>query len=305
MSIKSTSTVNITSTDKVWYITGASKGMGLIFVQKLLEYGFKVVGTSRDKQQLIDAVGAVGNSNNFLAVKVELANEASVKASFDEVLSKFGRIDVVVNNAGYSVAGALEESSNDDVRKNFDINVFGVFNVLRYVTPILRNQGSGHVFNISSVGALIGYPGFSVYSSTKFALDGLTEAYALEVKPFGINVTGINPGYFKTEFLSSGSYLKAEKKIDSYGHVHAIVDTHANDISGNQRGDCAKLLDILIRAYEEKDNTTNHIFVGPDTYPLIRAKLQKYTADLDKWEQYATKTDRDDYVEPTTTQQQH
>ncbi|EFA81930.1 short-chain dehydrogenase/reductase family protein [Heterostelium album PN500] len=298
------SSVEIKSTDKVWYITGASKGMGLIFVKKLLEYGFKVVGTSRDKQQLIDAVGSVGNSENFLAVKVELANEASVKASFEEVLSKFGRIDVVVNNAGYAVAGAVEENSDEEIRKNFDINVFGVFNVLRYVTPILRNQGSGHVFNISSVASMLGFPGFGVYNATKFALDGLTEAYALEVKPFGINVTGINPGYFKTEFLTSGSYQKTEKRIDSYAHVHGVVDTHANDINGNQRGDCAKLLDILIRAYEEKDNTTNHIFVGPDGYPLIRAKLDKYTADLDKWEKYATKTDRDDYVEPPA-QQQH
>ncbi|EFA82012.1 short-chain dehydrogenase/reductase family protein [Heterostelium album PN500] len=297
-----TSTVNIKSTDKVWYITGASKGMGLLFVQRLLAYGFKVVGTSRDKQQLIDAVGSVGNADNFLAIKVELANEESVRASLEQTLSKFGRIDVVVNNAGYSTNGALEENTDADVRKNFDINVFGVFNVLRNVTPILRKQGGGFVFNISSVASIVGFSGHSAYNATKFAVDGLTEAYAMEVKPFGIKAMTINPGYFKSEFLTAGSYQSVQNRIDAYSAVHGLIDTHTSQVSGNQRGDPVKLLDIIIRAVEENDDTTSHIFVGADAYPYVKSKLQKYNQDLDKWEQYATKTDRDDYVEPKQQQ---
>ncbi|EFA82013.1 short-chain dehydrogenase/reductase SDR [Heterostelium album PN500] len=295
-----TSTVNIKSTDKVWYITGSSKGMGLIFVQRLLAYGFKVVGTSRDKQQLIDAVGSVGNANNFLAIKVELTNEESIKASFEEALSKFGRIDVVVNNAGFGLPGAVEENSDEEVRKTFDINVFAVFNVLRNVTPILRNQGYGHVFNISSTISLVGFEGFALYCATKFAIDGLTEAYAMEVKPFGIKAMTINPAYFKTDFLTADSFQTSAKKIPAYEGLHKVEEAMRTHMNGTQRGDPVKLLDVILRAFQETDDSTDHLFVGADAYPMIRTKLDKYKKDLDKWEQFATKTDRDDFVDPSS-----
>ncbi|EFA75976.1 hypothetical protein PPL_10554 [Heterostelium album PN500] len=287
--------LEIKTNDKVWYITGASKGIGLVFVKNLLNFGFKVVGTSRNKQKLIDAVGIT--TDNFLALQVEVDNEASVKESFVDTLSKFGRIDVVVNNAGYGISGALEENTDAEVRKNFDINVFGVYNVLRNVTPILRAQGYGHVFNISSLASFIGYQGHGTYCATKFAVDGLTEAYAKEVRSFGIRVSTINPGYFKSEFYDSDHYNQNSNRIDAYKPIHDLVDYHIKEISGKQRGDPSKLLEFIIRVYQTPEYESNHIFVGGGVYPSVNAQLNKYKQDLDQWEHFATNTDFDSYEE--------
>ncbi|EFA82556.1 short-chain dehydrogenase/reductase family protein [Heterostelium album PN500] len=284
------STLEIKSTDKVWYVTGASKGIGLAIVKKLLTYGFKVVGTSRDKQQLIDAVGTLGENDRFLAVTVDLVNEESVKQSLNDALSKFGRIDVVVNNAGFCISGALEENTDKDVRANFDTNVFSVFNVLRNVSPILRNQQSGYVFSISSVGALKGVLGHSTYCATKFALDGLTESYAQEVKPFGIKVTTVNLGSFRTGILGAEVY-KPTKKIEAYKQVHGALDYIINQYSGKQTGDPSKILDILIRVYEAEGDDTMHLFVTPEANKLVVAKTELLLKDQKRWEEFTTKTE--------------
>ncbi|EFA75975.1 Oxidoreductase [Heterostelium album PN500] len=296
--MSSSSLLEIKSNDKVWYITGASKGLGLIFVKKLLAYGFKVVGTSRNKQQLIDAVGPLATPDNFLAVKVELDNEESVKQSLTDSLLKFGRIDVVVNNAGYGISGALEENTDAEVRKNFDINVFGVYNVLRNVTPILRAQGHGHVFNVSSIVSFVGFQGHSTYSATKFAIDGLTEAYAQEVRPFGIRATTINPGFFKSEFASNELFQQTNK-IDSYKALHDVMEQSVKQVDITSRGDPAKLLDFIIRVYQTPEYESTHIFVGGGVYPLVNSKIDKYKQDLAQWEPFATQTDFDDYKSTT------
>ncbi|EFA79503.1 short-chain dehydrogenase/reductase family protein [Heterostelium album PN500] len=296
---------NNISVEKVWYVTGTSKGLGLVFVKKLLQNGYKVVGTSRDKQHLIDAVGPIGNSFNFLAVQVELTNEESIRASFQEAIERFGRIDVLVNNAGYGICGALEENADEDVRKNFDINVFSVFNILRNITPIMREQGSGQIFNISSKVGLIGLPGISVYCATKFAVNGLTEAYAAEVKPFGINVTLVCPGTFRTEILNSEFYNDYKNKLEHYKPIHNRLEFNDQYLSGNQWGDPEKLADLLIEAYElnlTQKETGNYIVVGSEAYPTVRAKQERFVKDLDKWEPIGSKTDYEGYDHSTFNQ---
>ncbi|EFA79892.1 hypothetical protein PPL_06712 [Heterostelium album PN500] len=283
------SSLEIKSVDKVWYVTGASKGIGLELVKKLLTYGFKVVGTSRDKQQLIGAVGSLGDNDRFLAVQVDLVNEESVKQSLNDSLTKFGRIDVVVNNAGFSISGALEENSDKDVRANFDTNLFSVFNVLRNVSPIFRNQQSGYVFNMSSVAGLKGIVGHSAYCATKFALDGLSESYALEVKPLGVRVTSVNLGSFRTGILGADVY-KPINKIEAYKHVHGTLDFIVNQYSGKQNGDPSKILDILIRVYQSEGDDTSHLFISPEANELVHSKTDQMIKDQKRWEEYTTKT---------------
>ncbi|EFA85452.1 hypothetical protein PPL_01409 [Heterostelium album PN500] len=283
------SSLEIKSNDKVWFVTGASRGIGLALTKGLLAYGFKVVGTSRDRQNLINAVGNFGYRDHFLAVQVDLLNEDSIRQSLNDALSKFGRIDVVVNNAGFSISGALEENTDKQVRSNFDINVFAVFNVLRNVSPILRNQRSGYVFNISSVGGLQGVIAHSAYCATKFALDGLSESYAQEVKPFGIRVTTVNLGAARTTILDADAY-KPKNRIEAYKQVHSVLDFIINQYSGNQPVDPSKILDILIRVYQSEGDTM-HLFVSPESNQLLKIRAEQLFKDQKRWEEFTTQTD--------------
>lgn len=176
------------STEKIWFVTGASGGLGLALVRMLLDQGHKVAATSRDVDALMDAVGAK-LEGRFLPLEVNLADEGNVRRAVDTTVAAFGRIDVVVNNAGHGLAGALETLSDAELRDSFDINVFGVLNVVRAVMPRLRAQRGGHVFNISSIlGFDGGSAGWGAYSAAKFAVSGLSETLALEAAPHGVRV---------------------------------------------------------------------------------------------------------------------
>ena len=173
---------------KVWFITGASKGLGLTLAKKLLAQGYKVAATSRSEKALIEAIGNA--SLNFLPLEMDLVNEKSVKNAIEVAINHFKTIDVVVNNAGYGQIGTLEELTYKESTKNYDVNVFGLLNVVRNTMPYLRANKSGHIFNIASVGGYYGaFAGWGIYCSTKFAVAGLTEALAAEVKSFGVKVT--------------------------------------------------------------------------------------------------------------------
>jgi len=188
---------------KVWLVTGASKGLGLALVRQLLAAGYAVAATSRNLAELQNAVPAA--PEYFLPLRMDLSSEASVRQAIETTISTLGGLDVVVNNAGYGQLGGLEEITDQEVRQNFEVNVFGLLSVLRYATPHLRQQGAGRVFNISSIGGFTGaFPGWGVYCGTKFAVAGLTESYAAEMKDFGVYATVVYPGYFRTEFLTSG-----------------------------------------------------------------------------------------------------
>jgi NAD(P)-dependent dehydrogenase (short-subunit alcohol dehydrogenase family) len=272
---------------KVWFVTGASKGLGLTLVKKLLSNGNGVAATSRS---LTDLQKAVGDHPNFLPLSVNLTDENSVETAVRETISRFGRIDVVVNNAGYGMLGALEELSDQEARANFDINVFGALNIIRKVLPQLRKQESGHIFNISSIGGFTGnFPGFGIYCATKFAVSGFTESLAAEVKSFGIKATVVEPGYFRTDFLSSGSLAVPKSVIEDYKEVRESQDAHQNHINNEQPGDPEKGVDVII-ATAASENPPLHLFLGADAYQLAEDKIAAIQQDLANWKALATNT---------------
>ncbi|GAM21730.1 hypothetical protein SAMD00019534_049050 [Acytostelium subglobosum LB1] len=282
----------------VFYITGASKGLGKVFTQRLLEKGHKVAATSRDTDQLKSAI-TNASDDAFLPLKVDLVNEQSVSDSLAAAVAKFGRIDVVINNAGFGIGGTTEEMSDSELRQNFDINFFGLVNVLRNVAPILRKQASGFVLNISSIAGFVGhYPGFGAYCATKFAVDGITEGYAAELQPFGVRVATINPGYFRTDFLRAESFLTTKIKIDAYEAAHKVEEVHRTQVHGNQQGDPAKLLDVILHLVQNTsiENVPLHLFVGPDAHTHAKDKIARLNKDLDTWETLAKSTNHDDVV---------
>lgn len=268
-------------TKKVWFVTGASKGLGLILVQKLLANGYRVAATSRDINALTKEVGVT--SYQFLPLEVDLVTESSVKDAVAKTINHFKTIDVVVNNAGYGQVGTLEELSDEESRRNFDINVFGLLNVIRNTMPEFRANKSGHFFNISSIGGYHGgFPGWGIYCSTKFAVAGLTEGLRAEAKAFDVNVTLVYPGYFRTSFLTGDSMGLPKNPIADYEEARQSVIAHQNEINGNQPGDPEKAVDALIQISNEK-NPPLHLFLGEDAYNMANVKIKEVEADLEKW----------------------
>jgi len=273
---------------KTWFVTGASKGLGLSLVKTLLAEGYRVAATSRALGELQNAVGVT--SPHFLPLSVNLIDERSVANAIDETLKRFGAIDVVVNNAGYGLAGALEELSDAEARANFDVNVFGSLNVIRQVLPHLRKQLSGHIFNIASIGGFTGgFPGFGIYCATKFAVHGFSESLAEEVKAFGIRVTIVSPGYFRTSFLEGGSLVVPGHPIEDYTSVREMQSVHQNNYNGNQPGDPDKASAALIQVAESADPLL-HLFLGPDAYALAEQKMRAVQKDMDTIHATATAT---------------
>lgn len=271
---------------KVWFVTGASKGFGRSLVKQLLSKGYKVAATSRN----IDDLRKVATGDNFLPLSVDLTTESSIQAAVKETISRFGRIDVLVNNAGYGQVGSIEELSDAESRSNFDVNVFGLLNVTRSILPYMRAQQSGQIFNISSIAGFIGtFPGFGIYCATKFAVDGLSESLATEVKPFGISVTIVSPGYFRTDFLTSGSLGLPANQLATYESVRAAQQTHQEQINGNQPGDPEKAVAAIIDVAEE-ENPPLHLFLGEDAYNLAYQKIAAIEADLEQWKEVTVGT---------------
>ncbi|MCB0373842.1 MAG: SDR family NAD(P)-dependent oxidoreductase [Muricauda sp.] len=275
-------------TKKVWLVTGASKGLGLSLVKTLLNHGYRVAATSRSLKAL---ESAVGGHKDFLPLQVDLMNEESVDSGIAEVLNTFGQLDVVVNNAGYGQNGTLEEISDQEARQNFDVNVFGLLNVVRKSMPHLREQQSGHIFNIASVAGLLGnFPGFGIYCATKFAVVGLTEALSAEAESFGIKTTVVYPGYFRTEFLSDDSLKLAKNRMDIYAKARASERLHKEEISGNQLGDPDKAAEVLIQV-AESENPALHLFLGSDAYGMARQKLETLETALETNKELSYSTD--------------
>ena len=275
---------------KVWYVTGASQGLGLILVKKLLAEGYRVAATSRNAGALQEAVGLI-DRDRFLPLTVDLNNPDSIDTSVQQTLNAFGRIDVLVNNAGYGMAGTVEETTEQEIRNIFNVNVLAAINVTKSILPVMRHQSSGYIVNIGSVAGFTGAPGWSVYSATKAAIAAFSEVLALDVKEFGINVTVVEPSGFRTGFLTKDSLAYTESKIEGY---NAVKDTQQRYLAadGKQPGDPEKAAEILIRLAENPEPPM-HLFLGADAYRRASEKLDAMSAELKKWKTETFEADFD------------
>lgn len=272
--------------NKVWFVTGASKGLGLSLVKALLSKGYRVAATSRNITELKNAVD--NNSESFLPLKMDLVNSSDVEQGIQDTIKKFGSIDVIVNNAGYGLVGALEELSDKEARKNFDVNVFGVLNVIRSAMPQLRKQQSGHIFNVASVGGFVGnFPGFGIYCATKFAMHGFSESLHAEAKQFGVHVTIASPGYLRTNFLDAGSLVIPENEIAAYSKVREVQDQHQQQINGAQPGSPEKAAEAIIEVANQQEPPL-HLYLGADAYGLVEAKLKSMKDEMETVRSIAT-----------------
>ncbi|MCG2600178.1 SDR family NAD(P)-dependent oxidoreductase [Achromobacter insuavis] len=255
------------STEKIWFVTGAAGGLGLALVRMLLDQGCLVAATADDVDVLMEAVGAK-LEGRFLPLEVDLADEGNVRRAVDTAIAAFGRIDVVVNHAGHGLSGPLETLSDDALRGSFDVNVFGVLNVVRAVMPRLRAQRAGHVFNISSIlGFDGGRAGWGAYSAAKFAVSGLTEALALEAAPHGVRVSLVYPGAMRAGADERGGHPEAGQAVAA-GYPAA--------------GDPAKAARALIQAADGQ-YAPLHLFLGRDAFDQARGKIQSVQQELARW----------------------
>ncbi|PDT44846.1 short-chain dehydrogenase/reductase [Sinorhizobium fredii] len=272
---------------KVWFITGASRGFGALMTKEALAAGDAVVATARNPRAVIEQIG---DNPNLLAVALDVTNEAQAKEAAAKAIERFGRI-VLVNNAGYGLLGAVEEATAEEIEKLYATNVFGVLKVTRAVLPYMRRQRSGHVLNFSSIGGYFGYPGWGVYGSTKFAVEGLSESLSAELEPFGIKVTIIEPGFFRTDFLADNSLSVSAAAIPDYiGTPAGNMRDFAADANHAQPGNPAKLAAGIVTLVNSAKPPLRMPF-GSDTVAVIEEQNASVARELAEWRELALSTD--------------
>ena len=277
-----------TTTPATWLVTGTSRGLGLELVRQLLERGDNVAATSRSVERLSEGLRDV-RTERLLPLALDLVDRSAVDAAVAQTIDRFGRIDVVVNNAGYGYLTSVEETTEADIRKMLDVQVIGAWNVLRATIPHLRAARSGHVINISSILALTTVPGWGLYSAGKFALNGLSEALAGEVAEFGVKVAIVEPGYFRTSFLTTDSLALPVVTTDAYPAIREMTQSHL-DLQGSQLGDPVKGAKAIIKIAVAGDGPLNQL-VGSDSYQYAQARIAALTADVEAGRELALTTD--------------
>lgn len=264
---------------KVWLVTGASKGIGLQIVLEALKAGNIVVGTSRDSQKLSQAVATeLGEtSKNFWAVEMEF-DETSINTIVAQVIAKYGRIDVLVNNAGYALLGVVEEVELTDVKKNFDVNFFGLLSMTQAVLPQMRKQKAGNIINLASISGTVTGPTQGIYSATKAGVIMLSEALAAEVAPFGIKVTAIAPGGVRTDFLDQTSLREPAKMTSDY---QVVRDTMAGlkRLNHNQSGDPKRVAEAIVKVAQMKRPSVR-LYLGSGAIQALQAKLNEVVTEV-------------------------
>ena len=237
------------SNNKVWFITGAGRGMGVDITKAALKAGHKVVATGRNTESVAKALG---KNENLLVVKLDVTKQADVAAAVNAAIEKFGRIDVLVNNAANFIAGFFEELTQEEIGQQIQTSLIGPMIVTRAVLPIMRKQRSGHIISISSTAGLTSLEFCSAYSASKFGLEGFMQALQTEVSPFGINTTIVNPGFFRTELLTEQSTKYADNPIEDYSEKRKQLMQFWKGANGQQPGDPAKLAEALVRIANEE-----------------------------------------------------
>ncbi|MGI8508875.1 MAG: oxidoreductase [Gemmatimonadaceae bacterium] len=270
------------STDTpVWFITGCSTGFGRELARAVLDRGYRVVVTARTPDAVRDI--AEGHGDRALVLQLDVTDPAEVDAAARAADAAFGRIDVLVNNAGIGYFGAIEESEDVEVRRMFEVNVFGLAKVTQAVLPGMRQRRSGHIVNISSVGGIRAFPAVGFYNATKFAVVGLSEALALEVAPLGIKVTVVEPSGFRTDWAGR-SANEAPNEIADYAETAGANRRTIRGYSGSQPGDPVRAADAIVKAVESP-NPPLHLLLGKAALKGGRYKLDLLRSNFDAWEE--------------------
>jgi NADP-dependent 3-hydroxy acid dehydrogenase YdfG len=265
---------------KVWFITGCSTGFGRAIATAALAAGYQVAVAARQTADIQDIIDAYPDSS--LPVKLDVTNHQEIGSAIKQVIEKFGRIDVLVNNAGIGYFGAVEESEEAEIRRMFEVNFWGLSEMTRQVLPIMREQNSGHIINISSIGGLKSWPSLGYYHATKYAVDGLSEALFKEVSPLGIKVTLIAPGNFRTDWAGR-SAKDSPLHIDDYAETAEATKQWVRGISGQQAGD-PKLAAQAIIGVTDAPEPPLRLLLGSDALAGAREKLTELATDYDVWE---------------------
>jgi NAD(P)-dependent dehydrogenase (short-subunit alcohol dehydrogenase family) len=271
---------------KTFLITGVSSGFGRALAEAALRDGHTVVGTVRKESDRADFERL---SRDAHAIILDVTDTAQIAPAIAAIEKDIGAIDVLVNNAGYGHEGILEESSIDDLRRQFEVNVFGAVAMIQAVLPAMRQRRAGHILNITSMGGIITLPGLSYYHGSKFALEGISEALGKEVKDLGIHVTAIEPGGFRTDWAGR-SMVRAARSIADYDALIEPIRKRRMELSGWQVGDPAKAAQAMLKV-ALSDNPPAHLLLGSDAVRLVEEKMKSLQADFDAWKSVSLSTD--------------
>lgn len=273
-------------TPPVWFITGCSTGFGRELAKLTLDRGWPTVVTARDKSRLADLIAGYDNA---LAVDLDVTDEGQIAAAVKAAEEKFGRIDVLVNNAGYGYQASLEEGEEREIRDMFDANVFGLFAMTRAVLPGMRARRKGHILNLTSQAGFIGFAGSGYYAATKHAVEGFSDALLAEVGPLGIKVTCVAPGPFRTDWAGR-SLKQTPVKIKDYQDTVGKRLASTSDISGKQPGDPVRAGEAMIKAVEAA-NPPRHLVLGEIAYNGVTGKLKERLAEIEAWKDVSISAD--------------
>lgn len=268
------------SSPRVWFITGSSSGFGLLLAKEVLRRGERVIATARDASKLDDLVREYPETARTLSLDV--TQPAEIESVAQKAIAAFGQVDVLVNNAGYGVNGAIEEVSEDEFEPMFQTNIYGLIRTTRAFLPHFRKRGSGHIFNLSSIGGLIGGAGWGFYNVAKFAVEGFSEALAAEMKPLGVHVTVVEPGPFRTDFLGRSGKLAA-KELPEYKDTAGKARDYLKSQSGKQPGDPQKAVEAIV-AVADAAEPPLHLILGKIALTRFRGKLADWEKDIAAWE---------------------
>ena len=278
----------MTATAQTWFITGTSSGFGRAFAEHAIARGHNVAATARRVDALADLVALA--PDRVMALELDVVGAGAAERAMVAAVERFGRIDVLVNNAGYGVVGALEETPDAELRALMDTNFFGAMAVTRAVLPVLRAQRGGAIVNISSLGGQLSFAGFSAYSASKFALEGASEALAQEVAPFGVKVLIVEPGQFRTQLAGAG--MRHMPVLDAYTPVVGPTREFARTMHATQAGDPRKAAAAIERALAAPA-TPLRLQLGGDSVDAVRGHAQALLADMAAWEDTSRGTDFD------------
>ncbi|QEH43228.1 oxidoreductase [Chitinophaga sp. XS-30] len=276
---------------KTWFITGSSRGLGKSLTKAVLEKGDNVAATARTPQQLNDLVEKY--PNQILTLQLDVANKKQIHSAVEQAIKHFGRIDVLVNNAGFGITGAIEEFTDEQMNSQLDVNLYAPIEITRAVLPYLRKQRSGSILNVSSVGGRVGSAGFSMYQAAKFGLQGFTEVLSKEVAAFGIKVTSIEPGGFRTDWASNS--MTYAEPIDDYKNILQSLKDYLKDIM--PLGNPDKAAQVIIDLVEHPEPPV-HLVLGSDAVAILEVVDADRKAEFEKWKSISISTDFDDVENP-------